>query len=58
MNYKGVYRGINLVYHGDQQQLEYNCVVRPGASPGVIRPEFGEWTSAIARVHREQVDSS
>ncbi len=38
--YKGVYRGINLVYHGDQQQLEYNFVVQPGASPGAIRLAF------------------
>ncbi len=39
--YKGVYRGINMVYHGDQQQLEYDFVVRPGASPGAIRLAFG-----------------
>ncbi len=39
--YKGVYRGINLVYHGDQQQLEYDFVVQPGASPGAIRLAFG-----------------
>ena len=38
--YKGVYRGINLVYHGDQQQLEYDFVVQPGASPGAIRLAF------------------
>jgi hypothetical protein len=38
--YKGVYRGINLVYHGDQQQLEYDFVVQPGASPGTIRLAF------------------
>ena len=31
--YHGVYRGINLVYHGDQQQLEYDFVVQPGATP-------------------------
>ena len=39
--YNGVYRGINLVYHGDQQQLEYDFVVQPGASPGAIRLVFG-----------------
>ena len=38
--YNGVYRGINLVYHGDQQQLEYDFVVPPGASPGAIRLAF------------------
>ena len=41
VTYKGVYRGINLVYHGDQQQLEYDFVVQPGASPGAIRLAFG-----------------
>jgi hypothetical protein len=38
--YKDVYRGINLVYHGDQQQLEYDFVVQPGASSGTIRLAF------------------
>jgi hypothetical protein len=41
VTYKGVYRGINLVYHGDQQQLEYDFVVKPGASAGAIRLAFG-----------------
>ena len=41
VTYKDVYRGINLVYHGDQQQLEYDFVVQPGASPGAIRLAFG-----------------
>ncbi len=40
VTYKGVYRGINLVYQGDQQQLEYDFVVQPGASPGTIRLAF------------------
>jgi Beta-propeller repeat len=40
VTYNGVYRGINLVYHGDQQQLEYDFVVQPGASPGTIRLAF------------------
>jgi len=39
--YSGVYHGINLVYHGDQQQLEYDFVVEPGANPGAIRLAFG-----------------
>jgi hypothetical protein len=39
--YGNVYRGINLVYHGDQQQLEYNFVVKPGASAGTIKLAFG-----------------
>ena len=31
-----VYPGIDLVYYGEQQQLEYDFVVAPGADPGTI----------------------
>ena len=34
---QGVYPGVNLTYHGDQQQLEYEFTIEPGTSPGVIR---------------------
>ena len=40
VGYQDVYRGINLVYHGDQQQLEYDFVVKPGADPHAIRLAF------------------
>ena len=40
VEYQDVYRGINLVYHGDQQQLEYDFVVKPGADPRAIRLAF------------------
>ena len=33
----GVYPGIDLVYYGNQQQLEYDFVVAPGADPRAIR---------------------
>src|SRR5260370_42148920 len=35
--YQGVYPGIDLVYHGNRQQLEYDFVVAPGADPRQIR---------------------
>ncbi len=35
--YDDVYPGIDLVYYGNQQQLEYDFVVAPGADPSVIR---------------------
>jgi hypothetical protein len=35
--YQDVYPDIDLVYYGNQQQLEYDFVVQPGANPGVIR---------------------
>ena len=35
-----VYPGIDLVYYGNPQQLEYDLVVAPGADPGQIRLSF------------------
>ena len=32
--YQDVYPGVNLVYYGNQQQLEYDFVVAPGADSG------------------------
>ena len=37
---QGVYPGVDLVYYGNQQQLEYDFTVAPGADPGVIRMAF------------------
>ncbi len=37
VKYDDVYPGIDLVYYGSQQQLEYDFVVSPGADPSVIR---------------------
>ena len=33
VKYKGIYSGIDLVYYGNQRQLEYDFVVAPGADP-------------------------
>ncbi len=38
--YQDVYAGIDLTYYGNQQQLEYDFTVAPGADPGVIRLAF------------------
>ena len=35
-----VYPGIDLVYRGNQRQLEYDFVISPGADPGRIRLRF------------------
>ena len=40
VRYEDVYRGIDLVYYGNQQQLEYDYVVAPGADPAAIRVRF------------------
>src|SRR2546426_194382 len=37
VRYKNVYPGIDLIYYGNQAQLEYDFVVAPGADPKTIR---------------------
>jgi hypothetical protein len=36
VRYHGVYPGVDLVYYGNQQQLEYDFVVAPGGDPSSI----------------------
>jgi Bacterial Ig-like domain (group 3)/Beta-propeller repeat len=33
VQYEGIYSGIDLVYYGNQRQLEYDFIVAPGADP-------------------------
>jgi hypothetical protein len=40
VNYEGVYPGVDLVYYGNQRQLEYDFVVAPGADPNQIKLSF------------------
>jgi Beta-propeller repeat len=40
VRYSSVYPGIDLLYYGNQQQLEYDFVVSPGADPNVIKLSF------------------
>ena len=40
VRYEDVYPGIDLVYRGNQRQLEYDFVVAAGADPGRIRLAF------------------
>ncbi len=37
VRFAGVYPGVDLVYYGNQRQLEYDFVVAPGADPSAIR---------------------
>jgi hypothetical protein len=41
VKYAGVYAGVDLVYYGNQGQLEYDFVVAPGADPKVIALDLG-----------------
>jgi hypothetical protein len=41
VQYKSVYPGIDLVYYGNQSQLEFDFVIAPGANPKPIQLRFG-----------------
>ena len=40
VKYENVYEGVDLVYYGNQGQLEYDFIVAPGADPSSIRLAF------------------
>jgi uncharacterized repeat protein (TIGR01451 family) len=40
VEYDEIYPGVNLVYYGNQRQLEYDFVVSPGANPNLIKLSF------------------
>ena len=40
VEYQGVYPGIDLVWYGNQRQLEYDFVVAPGADPKQIQVAY------------------
>src|SRR5439155_23804849 len=40
VEYQNVYNGVNLDYYGNQQQLEYDFVLAPGADPHAIALDF------------------
>jgi hypothetical protein len=49
VKYEGIYSGIDLVYYGNQQQLEYDFIVAPGADPRRIAFEV----SGAKRIRRD-----
>jgi len=40
VRYRDVYPGIDIIYYGNENQLEYDFIVGPGANPGAIALEF------------------
>jgi hypothetical protein len=40
VRYKGVYPGVDLIYYGNQRELEYDFHLAPGANPKRIRLAF------------------
>lgn len=51
VRYRDVYKGIDLVYYGNQRSLEYDFHLAPGANPEEIRLE-------IEGVKRTEIDSA
>jgi hypothetical protein len=50
VSYKNIYPGIDLVYYGNQRQLEYDFVVAPGADPKAIRLKM----AGVGKMRRDQ----
>jgi hypothetical protein len=48
VRYRSIYPGIDLVYYGNHQQLEYDFVAAPGADPRVIQMRL----DGAASIHR------
>ncbi len=40
VRYRGIYRGVDVVYYGNQGSLEYDFLVAAGADPGRIRLRY------------------
>ena len=40
VRYRSVYPGVDAVYYGNQEQLEYDFELRPGIDPSIIRLRF------------------
>jgi hypothetical protein len=58
VRYDDVYDGIDLVYYGNQQQLEYDFVVAPGADPSQIGLAFPGAPDARVDEHGDLVLSA
>ncbi len=43
VTYQAVYPGVDVSYHGNQGQLEYDFVIAPGADPSVVTWDFGAY---------------
>ena len=51
VKYRDVYAGVDLIYYGNLQQLEYDFIIAPGASPDEIEME-------ISGAERMQLDAA
>lgn len=55
VRYESILPGVDLVYHGNQRQIEYDFVVAPGASPNDIGVQFSGARSMEIGPHGELV---
>jgi hypothetical protein len=55
VKYAGIYSGIDLVYYGNQRQLEYDFIVAPGADPRRIAFEVRGAKRIFRDAHGELV---
>lgn len=53
VKYQNVYPGVDLVYYGNQRQLEYDFIVAPGADPSAIILDVGAVSESSKRGHRD-----
>lgn len=44
VKYESIYPGVDIVYYGNQKQLEYDFIVAPNADPNLINLAFSEAT--------------
>lgn len=55
VKYEGIYSGVDLVYYGNQRQLEYDFIVAPGADPHRIGFDVGGAKRIRKDVHGDLV---
>jgi len=48
IKYQNLYPGVDLVYYGNQRQLEFDFVIAPQVNPEVIRLSFSAWIGSIS----------
>jgi Beta-propeller repeat len=53
VRYEGIYPGVDLIYHGNPSQLEYDFVAAPGADVSVITMEVTRLQANLEKGERE-----
>jgi hypothetical protein len=51
VKYYDVYSGVDLVYYGNQRQLEYDFIVAPGVDPATVILSFQDQNGQLVPVH-------